>query len=58
MLSAGPLGIMQSCMDTVLPYVGERTQFGKKIGEFQVQFEDHAVTACLLDGRPFACIHD
>ncbi len=35
-LSAGPLGIMQSCMDVVLPYVGERQQFGKKIGEFQV----------------------
>ena len=35
-LSAGPLGIMQSCMDVVLPYVGERQQFGKRIGEFQV----------------------
>lgn len=35
-LSAGPLGIMQSCMDTVLPYVGERKQFGKRIGEFQL----------------------
>ena len=35
-LSAGPLGIMQSCMDTVLPYIGERKQFGKSIGEFQV----------------------
>jgi len=27
---------MQSCMDVVLPYVGERQQFGKRIGEFQV----------------------
>ncbi|DBA72219.1 hypothetical protein WJX79_003846 [Trebouxia sp. C0005] len=35
-LSAGPLGIMQSCMDVVLPYVGERQQFGKRIGEFQL----------------------
>ncbi|MCC3860291.1 isovaleryl-CoA dehydrogenase [Emcibacteraceae bacterium Y4] len=34
-LSGGPLGIMQSCLDTVLPYVKERTQFGKAIGEFQ-----------------------
>ena len=35
-LSAGPLGIMQSCMDVVLPYIAERKQFGKPIGSFQV----------------------
>jgi len=35
-LAAGPLGIMQSCMDTVIPYVHERKQFGKAIGEFQM----------------------
>jgi isovaleryl-CoA dehydrogenase len=35
-LSAGPLGIMQACMDTVMPYVHERKQFGKSIGEFQL----------------------
>lgn len=35
-LSAGPLGIMQSCMDLVLPYVHERKQFGQSIGEFQL----------------------
>jgi isovaleryl-CoA dehydrogenase len=35
-LAAGPLGIMQSCMDTVIPYVHERKQFGKAIGEFQI----------------------
>ena len=35
-LSAGPLGLMQACLDTVLPYVHERQQFGAKIGEFQV----------------------
>lgn len=35
-LSAGPLGIMQSCMDAVLPYVAERKQFGKPVGSFQV----------------------
>lgn len=34
-LAAGPLGIMQACLDLVLPYVGERKQFGQKIGEFQ-----------------------
>ena len=36
MLAAGPLGIMQSCMDVVLPYVHDRQQFGKAIGEFQL----------------------
>ena len=35
-LAAGPLGIMQACMDIVLPYVHEREQFGKPIGEFQL----------------------
>jgi len=35
-LSAGPLGIMQACMDVVLPYIHERRQFGQPIGEFQL----------------------
>ncbi len=35
-LAAGPLGIMQSCMDVVLPYVHQREQFGRPIGEFQL----------------------
>lgn len=35
-LSAGPLGIMQACMDVVLPYVHERKQFGEPIGNFQL----------------------
>jgi len=35
-LAAGPLGIMQACMDMVMPYVHERRQFGKAIGEFQL----------------------
>ena len=35
-LAAGPLGIMQACMDVVLPYVHERKQFGQPIGEFQL----------------------
>jgi isovaleryl-CoA dehydrogenase len=33
-LSAGPIGIMQACMDVVLPYVNERKQFGRPIGSF------------------------
>ena len=35
-LSGGPLGIMQACMDVVLPYLHERKQFGQAIGEFQL----------------------
>ena len=35
-LSGGPLGIMQACLDVVLPYVRERKQFGKPIGTFQL----------------------
>lgn len=35
-LSAGPIGIMQACMDVVIPYVHERKQFGQSIGEFQL----------------------
>ena len=35
-LAGGPLGIMQACMDVVVPYVHERQQFGKPIGEFQL----------------------
>ncbi len=35
-LAAGPLGIMQACMDAVLPYVHERKQFGEPIGSFQI----------------------
>ena len=35
-LAAGPLGIMQACLDVVLPYVRERTQFGRPIGSFQL----------------------
>ena len=35
-LSAGPLGIMQACMDVALPYVHERKQFGQAIGSFQL----------------------
>jgi isovaleryl-CoA dehydrogenase len=35
-LAAGPLGIMQACMDVVVPYVHERQQFGQAIGRFQL----------------------
>jgi isovaleryl-CoA dehydrogenase len=35
-LAAGPVGIMAACMDTVVPYVGQRKQFGQAVGEFQL----------------------
>jgi isovaleryl-CoA dehydrogenase len=35
-LAAGPLGIMQACLDVVMPYIHERKQFDKPIGEFQL----------------------
>lgn len=35
-LAGGPVGIMQACMDEVVPYVHERKQFGQAIGEFQL----------------------
>src|SRR5215204_3239494 len=35
-LAAGPLGIMQACMDVAMPYVHERKQFGQAIGSFQL----------------------
>src|SRR6478735_7663147 len=35
-LSGGPLGIMQACMDNVVPYIHDRKQFGQPIGEFQL----------------------
>ncbi len=35
-LSGGPVGIMQACLDVVLPYIHDRKQFGQAIGEFQL----------------------
>lgn len=35
-LAAGPIGIMQACMDVVVPYIHDRRQFGQPIGEFQL----------------------
>src|SRR6202007_3411984 len=34
--AAGALGVMQACLDVVVPYVRERKQFGKAIGQFQL----------------------
>lgn len=35
-LASGPLGIMQACMDIIIPYIHERKQFGQSIGSFQI----------------------
>ena len=35
-LAAGPLGLMQACLDVAVPYVRQREQFGRPIGEFQL----------------------
>jgi isovaleryl-CoA dehydrogenase len=35
-LAGGPLGIMQACLDSVVPYLHERKQFGQAIGEFEL----------------------
>ena len=35
-LAAGPIGIMEACLDVVMPYLHERKQFGRPIGEFQL----------------------
>jgi isovaleryl-CoA dehydrogenase len=47
-LAAGPLGIMQSCLDAVIPHLHQREQFGQPIGEFQLmqgKLADMYVTA-------------
>ena len=36
MLAGAPLGIMQACLDVVMPYIHDRKQFGRPIGEFQL----------------------
>ena len=36
LLAAGPVGVMQACIDEVLPYLHQRQQFGRPIGEFQL----------------------
>ncbi|HSE01847.1 MAG TPA: isovaleryl-CoA dehydrogenase [Burkholderiales bacterium] len=47
-LAAGPLGVMQACLDTVIPFLHQRQQFGQPIGEFQLmqgKLADMYVTA-------------
>ncbi|MBV5300108.1 MAG: isovaleryl-CoA dehydrogenase [Rhodoferax sp.] len=54
-LTGGPLGIMQSVMDNVVPYIHDRKQFGQSIGEFQlVQGKVADMYTVLQAGRSFA----
>ena len=42
-LAAGPVGIMQACVDTAFTYLHEREQFNEKIGKFQVSLESRSL---------------
>ncbi len=54
-LTGGPLGIMQSVMDNVIPYIHDRKQFGRSIGEFQlIQGKLADMYTVLQAGRSFA----
>jgi len=54
-LAGGPLGIMQSVMDNVVPYIHDRKQFGQSIGEFQlIQGKVADMYTVLQAGRSFA----
>jgi isovaleryl-CoA dehydrogenase len=54
-LTGGPLGIMQSVMDNVIPYTHDRKQFGQSIGEFQlIQGKVADMYTVLQAGRSFA----
>ena len=56
-LTGGPLGIMQSVMDNVMPYIHDRKQFGQSIGEFQlIQGKVADMYTVLQAGRSF-CLH-
>ncbi|MBC7377904.1 MAG: acyl-CoA dehydrogenase family protein, partial [Burkholderiaceae bacterium] len=54
-LTGGPLGIMQSVMDNIVPYIHDRKQFGQSIGEFQlIQGKVADMYTVLQAGRSFA----
>jgi isovaleryl-CoA dehydrogenase len=56
-LAGGPLGIMRSCLDTVIPFLHQRKQFGQPIGEFQLmqgKLADMYVTASACQAYVYA----
>lgn len=61
-LAAGPVGIMQSCLDHILPYIHERQQFGQPIGKFQLiqakiadMYTQLNASRCFLYAAGIAC---
>ena len=56
-LTGGPLGIMQSVMDNVLPYIHDRKQFGQSIGEFQLIQGKVADMYTVLQAGRSLCLH-
>ena len=58
-LAGGPLGIMRACLDVVIPYVHQRKQFGRAIGEFQLvqakladmHYDDERLSRVCVCGR-------
>ena len=59
-LAGGPLGIMQACLDVVLPYVHQRRQFGRPVGEFQLmqgKLADMYTTLCACRSYVYAVGH-
>jgi isovaleryl-CoA dehydrogenase len=59
-LAAGPLGLMQSCLDLVIPYLHQRTQFGQPIGSFQLmqaKLADMYVTLNAAKAYVYAVAH-
>jgi isovaleryl-CoA dehydrogenase len=53
-LSGGPLGIMQACMDVVLPYIHERKQFNQPIGKFQLMQGKIADMCTTMNAAPMS----
>ena len=54
-LAAGPVGVMQACMDIVIPYMHERKQFGQAIGEFQLI--QGKIAVCIPNLMPLVLIY-
>ncbi len=55
-LAAGPLGIMQACLDVVMPYIHERKQFGQPIGSFQLVQGKVADMYVAMNASPGLCV--
>lgn len=54
-LAAGPVGLMQACLDAAVPYATQRKQFGQPIGNFQVSIYNLPLWLCQVTDEAFAC---